>query len=93
MIRAKVLCEICGDNNSQILHNHHIRSSNSNMNIAILCPNCHTKVHLGEYIIIGVYHTTDGIMPLWFKKGEEAPLPESCWKIKDNDLVVLSNKE
>jgi hypothetical protein len=93
-MRNKVYCEVCGELNKKILHRHHIipqcdkRCSNKDKNIAILCPNCHTKVHEGEIIIIGLYESTDGLKLMWFKKGEEPPLKEEFWLIKENSLVI-----
>jgi hypothetical protein len=45
-------------------------------------------VHTGEYIIIGVYQTTAGRMPLWFKRGDQPPLPKEHWQVKENPLVI-----
>ena len=98
-LRPKINCEICGLDNKAILHRHHIiprqdpRSTNYDGNLAILCPNCHSKVHTGEYVIIGIYSTTDGRKPLWFKKGEEPPLPKEYWIVKDNPLIVTLKSE
>lgn len=97
-MRKKIKCEICGLTDSKILHWHHIiprtdeRCTNSDVNIAVLCPNCHNKVHAGEFIIIGVYDTTDGTQTLWFKKGTEPPLPKELWKVAYNPHVVKSVK-
>lgn len=94
MLRPKTTCEVCGFANSAILHRHHIiprqdpRSTNSDANLSVLCPNCHSLVHTGELVIIGVYSTTDGTKSLWFKKGEEPPLPKEFWKVQDNPLVI-----
>ena len=97
--RPKIKCEICGLKDSSILHRHHIipqrdsRCSNNDNNLAILCPNCHSKVHTGELIIIGVYQSTDGKSLVWFKKGETPPFPKDQWLIKENPLVILNTKE
>jgi hypothetical protein len=93
-MRPKVSCEICGLNKKHILHRHHIiprmdpRSTNSTSNLAILCPNCHSIVHSGEIIIIGLYDTTDGLQLMWFKRGDELPIPKEFWKVKNNPLVT-----
>lgn len=98
-MRKKVKCEICGLRNKTILHRHHIiprvdpRSTNSDNNLAILCPTDHALVHSGEIIIIGIYQTTDGMEPIWFKKGEEPPFPEEFWQVKNNSLVITLNGE
>ena len=66
--RPKIQCEICGEKNKKILHRHHIvertelHTDNSDFNISILCPSCHSKVHLEETIrIIGVFPSTANI--------------------------------
>ena len=99
-LRPKISCEICGLHKRAILHRHHIipkkdpRSTNSDNNLAIICPNCHSCVHTGELIIIGLYQTTDGLQLMWFRKGEEPPLPREHWRINDNPLVLtLSGDE
>jgi len=91
-LRKKVKCEIC-DTNEVMLHDHHVipqcdsRCTNTNGNLAILCPNCHTKTHEGRLVIIGVYKSTDNYSVVWFKKGEEPPIPKEFWTIKNNPLV------
>ena len=93
-LRPKIRCEICQIRKRTILHRHHIiprqdpRSTNCDYNLAILCPNCHSYVHTGELIIIGVYYTTEGFQLMWFKKGDVPPISEEFWLIKDNPLVI-----
>lgn len=78
---------------SAILHRHHViprcdpRCVNGDGNLAILCPNCHSRVHAGEIVIIGVYPSTDGPTTIWFERGQEPPFPEEFWLVKDNPLV------
>jgi len=100
MKRVKTCCEICDEPNISILHYHHIiprcdpRSTNNNNNIAILCPTCHSLVHAGEIIIIGVYKTTNDYNTMWFKKGCDPPIPEEFWLVKNNKMVItLKNVE
>lgn len=93
-MRKKIKCEICGLKESNILHRHHIiprcdsRCTNHDKNIAILCPNCHTKVHTGDFIILGLYSSTEQKTLVWYKRGENPPIPESCWLVKNNNLVT-----
>ena len=95
----KIKCEICNLFNKKILHYHHIipqadkRSSNSQNNISILCPNCHSSVHAGDITIIGVYSSSDGRCLMWFKKGEEPPVSKEFWLVKDNPLVLTLGGE
>lgn len=57
-------CEIEGCNETENLHAHHIierteeNTNNNVFNLAILCPNCHFKVHSNSIKIIGVYPST-----------------------------------
>jgi hypothetical protein len=94
MLRPKIRCEICGLENPSILHRHHIiprndsRSNNGDGNLAILCPTCHSCVHMGKFIIIGIYDTTDGKELMWFENGKEPPISKEFWLIKDNPLVI-----
>lgn len=93
-LRQKKQCEICHIKKKSILHRHHIipkqdsRSTDYDNNLAILCPNCHSLVHTGEFIIIGVYYTTNDIQLMWFKKGKDPPIPKEFWLVKDNPLVI-----
>lgn len=96
-LRPKTNCEICGLKKKAILHRHHIiprqdsRSTNSDVNLAVVCPNCHSLVHSGDVIIIGVYQTTGGTQLMWFKKNEEPPMPKEFWQVVDNPLVITLN--
>jgi hypothetical protein len=60
----KIQCEICGDTDTKILHRHHIvertepNTSNDDMNLAIICPNCHSKIHSGSIEIVGIFPST-----------------------------------
>jgi hypothetical protein len=93
-LRPKCACEVCGLKKHLILHRHHIiprvdpRCTNSDNNLAIVCPNCHSLIHTGEIIVIGLYQTTDGLQLMWFGKGKSPPLPEEFWHIKENPLVI-----
>ncbi len=58
--RPKIECEICGEQDSEILHRHHIiprtdpECTNDDMNLAVICPSCHSKHHDGRLEIYGV---------------------------------------
>lgn len=60
----KIQCEICGSQDKSILHRHHItprtdpNTSHEDMNLAVLCPNCHSKIHAGLIEIIGLFPST-----------------------------------
>lgn len=57
-------CEICGEDNKSTLELHHIiertkeDTSNANWNLALVCSNCHNKIHAKEIKIIGVFPST-----------------------------------
>ena len=75
----KVKCEVCGASDRCTLHSHHIiprvdsMCTNDRFNIAILCSNCHNKVHAGVLKIIGVYPSTDpsGVTLIYELGGEK----------------------
>ena len=62
----KEFCEIegCGETDASVFHHHHIverkevGTSNHPMNLAVICSNCHNRVHAGKIKIIGVYPST-----------------------------------
>ena len=61
-----IICEICGENNKAVLHKHHIiertdpNTSNHEYNLAIICANCHNKIHAkpSQIKIIGIFPST-----------------------------------
>jgi hypothetical protein len=59
-----ICCEICGEDDKATLHKHHVvprtdgNSDNNPMNLAILCSNCHNKIHHGSLKVIGIYPST-----------------------------------
>lgn len=87
-------CEVCLYDQMAALNIHHIiprcdpRCTNNNENLAVLCHSCHDLVHAGEITIIGVYASTGGRKLMWFRRGEEPPVPKNFWLIKDNPFVV-----
>jgi hypothetical protein len=60
------VCEICGNDNIVVLHKHHIvertdpNMSNNEWNLAIICANCHNKIHFNppQIKIIGIFPST-----------------------------------
>lgn len=60
------VCEICGETNTATLHKHHIvertnpNTTNHEMNLSIICANCHNKVHADppQIKIIGIFPST-----------------------------------
>jgi hypothetical protein len=73
--RPKICCEICKTKGC-VLDRHHIiprtdpNTSHMDSNLAILCANCHRRVHAGEYIIEGVFATSGGKHLFWHKAGD-----------------------
>jgi predicted secreted Zn-dependent protease len=91
-------CEICECKTS--IEVHHIiprcdpRCHNNNSNLALICANCHTSVHEGKIIIIGVYSTVNEDRKLmWFYEGQNPPLSKENWLIKENPFVVTIRKQ
>ncbi|NBP01836.1 MAG: HNH endonuclease [Proteobacteria bacterium] len=91
-------CEICYFDKPEAINFHHIipkrdpRCTNDNHNIAIVCHSCHDLIHAGKIIIIGVYSSTGGRKLMWFRQGEDPPLEEEFWMVKENPLVILRGK-
>jgi hypothetical protein len=62
--RPKIECEVCGEKDTDILERHHIiprtdlECTNDDFNLAVLCRNCHGKLHAGNLKIIGVFPGT-----------------------------------
>ena len=90
----KTACEICSMPDLRIMHRHHIiprpdpRCHNGSNNLACLCPNCHSLVHAGEIVILGVYYSTNGRCLVWHNRNEQPPLAKEFWLVKDNPLVL-----
>jgi hypothetical protein len=57
-------CEVCGNTDKSTLIHHHIierkqlNTSNDPFNLAVLCSNCHAKIHRGDLKIIAVLPST-----------------------------------
>jgi 5-methylcytosine-specific restriction endonuclease McrA len=58
----KIVCEVCGYDKA--LHWHHIiprtdaDCTDDWKNVAVLCSNCHNRVHDNEIKILGIYNST-----------------------------------
>ena len=68
-------CDVCQE--VEFLEGHHIRGRrirnfDDPFNIANICPNCHFKVHLGEFIIENWVNSTSGRILIWHKKDEDS---------------------
>jgi uncharacterized protein YlaI len=66
-------CNICDER--MCLQEHHLLGRkvpqyNHVDNIMYICPNCHTRIHTGEYIVEGWFNTSDGRELIWHKQGE-----------------------
>lgn len=75
-LRPKKFCEVCKETNKKVLDRHHIiprtdpRCTDLDSNLAIVCANCHRKIHAGEVIIEGVYQTNVGKKLFWHNSGD-----------------------
>lgn len=64
IIKNKCEIEGCNETDKSTLHLHHIiertqeNTNNHPLNLAILCSNCHNKVHAGIIKLIGLYPAT-----------------------------------
>lgn len=74
--KRREFCEICNTRQRTVIDKHHIiprtdpRCTDDLGNIAIICSNCHRRVHAHEIIIEGVFATTDGCRLFWHYSGE-----------------------
>jgi hypothetical protein len=69
--RAKRLvgkCLFCEENDLKILHCHRIIPGGTYCfkNTAIVCPNCHAKIHSNRIIIEGKYFSTGGFWVVYY---------------------------
>ncbi len=75
----KEYCEVCDTKDVSTLHLHHlverteIGTSNHPLNLAILCANCHARVHANEIELVGLYPSTKppNGRSLIFKEGDK----------------------
>lgn len=64
LIKSKCEIETCNEIDPKALHLHHIiertelNTNNHPLNLAILCSNCHNKVHAGKIKLIGIFPST-----------------------------------
>lgn len=62
----KIVCEICGEKDKDTLDYHHIyeqakdadKCTNHPFNLAIICSNCHKKIHAGTIEVLGLIPST-----------------------------------
>jgi 5-methylcytosine-specific restriction endonuclease McrA len=99
----KINCEVCGENNKEVLHAHHIvfrsdvNSNNKPNNMAILCSNCHNLLHHNRIKIIGVWPSTknQGRLLVYVKDGicnfPELEFEEPPFKCENESMKVRSN--
>ena len=78
-------CEIC-QKEFKYLENHHIQSKSKGggdeaYNLCHLCPNCHTLVHMGDYIIEGKYLTSQGYLVVCRKHYDEHIITKDVPKV------------
>lgn len=76
------ICEECGTP----LEVHHIEgrdipNPHSATNTTDVCPNCHTKVHIGMIIIEQWVNTTTGRTLLWHESDDEGLIRDSVCHI------------
>ena len=93
--RPKTKCEICGEMNKKVLDRHHMvprsdpNSTNNESNLAIVCANCHRKIHSLEIVIEGLYKTTAVLKLFWHKSGEPHVIRPGIILHKDGTATVI----
>lgn len=77
-----------------MLDYHHIipradpRCTDLNHNLAVICANCHRKVHAGEVIIEGVYETSIGTVLFWHKPGAPHTIRDGIYFKADGTVEI-----
>jgi len=93
--RDKKVCEICSTSESVVIDKHHIipradsRSTDNLSNLAIICSNCHRKVHNHLIIIEGVFPTSSGMRLFWYKKGDSYTIRPGIFIQKDGTALIV----
>lgn len=96
--RKKIKCEICEFSDTKVLHRHHIiprtdpNSTELDSNLAVICSNCHMKVHAGDFIIEGVFQTSLGTKLFFHKKGEKYIIAPGVILNSDGTATVLKEQ-
>ena len=68
-------CPIC--KHPEILEEHHINgrdvpNADHLSNLASICSNCHTKIHLGRIVLEGWIQTTQGKELFWHESSDDS---------------------
>lgn len=88
-------CEICETQNKKVIDKHHIiprtdpRTHHGLSNLAIICSNCHRRVHAGEIIIEGVFMTSIGQKLFWHYDGEPHIVRPGVFLLKDGTANII----
>lgn len=92
--RPKIKCEVCGNKNKKVLDRHHIiprtdpNCTDLDSNLAIVCANCHRKIHAKEIIIEGVFKTTFGTELFWHYVNEK-PIVRTGVILNDDETATV----
>jgi hypothetical protein len=96
LIKEKCEIDSCQENDPSALHLHHIiqrteiNTNNHPYNLAILCSNCHNKVHANKIKLIGIFPSTK-------KPNNRTLIYEIDGKCNvegiDSPYIVFKNKE
>jgi hypothetical protein len=57
-------------------------------NLAIICSNCHRRVHAGEVIIEGVFMTSVGVKLFWHSSDEDFIVRPGIFLLKDGTADI-----
>lgn len=93
--KLKKVCEICGSKNKSTIDKHHIiprtdpRTTDNISNLAIICSNCHRRVHAGEIIIEGVYTTSAGTLLFWHYSDKPWTIRPGIFLQKDGTAKIV----
>lgn len=93
--KSKTMCEICGTTNKAAIDYHHIiprtdpRTHHGLSNLAIICSNCHRRVHAGEIIIEGVYPTSGGTFLFWHYDNQDYTVRPGVFLQKNGTALIM----
>jgi hypothetical protein len=97
--RPKTQCEVCSESNRKVLDRHHIipktdpKCTELDSNLAVVCSNCHRKIHAGEIIIEGVFPTSVGKKLFWHYSDDDYIVIPGVILHADGTATVRENNE
>ena len=60
-------------------------------NLAVVCANCHRRIHAGEIIIEGVYMTSGGMQLFWHYEGDPHIVRPGVFLQADGTALIVND--